>query len=304
MSFLPRLHLFEIADQPWCPDKAIEYAQLCLTHCWNLRLPPIAKASSAEVACEVLEDNFPDLSSFTFVDLGSGAGGPSATFERLLNARLRAQHLPPAQFLLTDLNPHLREWAALTQQQENSAYISEPVDASRCGRLIPQNRKECRMFNVAFHHFDDPLAVPMLRRAIESADAFMYVIDPIPMSSNRVSTILTKIISIFELTARDLSSMLILPGLILIACQYTLLRFWRSPLHLLFTFVVPLAPLLMVFDGFVSIMRCRTSAELRDLVRRTDAPGLENWEFRSGKSPVMYPTTNVHWFMGVKKTAK
>ncbi|GLB02706.1 hypothetical protein AtubIFM57258_006169 [Aspergillus tubingensis] len=282
MLFLPRLHLFEIADQPWCPHKAIEYAQLCLTHCWNLRLPPIAKASSAEVACEVLADNFPDLSSFTFVDLGSGAGGPSATFERLLNARLRAQHLLPAQFLLTDLNPSPREWAALTKQQENISYISEPVDASKCGRLVPQNRKECRMFNVAFHHFDDPLAIPMLRSAIESADAFI----------------------IFELTARDLSSMLILPGLILIACQYTLLRFWRSPLHLIFTFVVPLAPLLMVFDGFVSIMRCRTSAELRDLVRRTDAPGLENWEFRSGKSPVMYPTTNVHWFMGVKKTAK
>ena len=42
------------------------------------------------------------------------------------------------------------------------------------------------MFNVAFHHFDDPLAVPMLRSAVESADAFMYVINPIPMCSNRV----------------------------------------------------------------------------------------------------------------------
>ncbi|XRM42156.1 hypothetical protein ABZX51_005385 [Aspergillus tubingensis] len=188
MSFLPRLHLFEIADQPWCPHKAIEYAQLCLTHCWNLRLPPVAKAPSAEIACEVLADNFPDLSSFTFVDLGSGAGGPSATFERLLNARLRAQHLPPAHFLLTDLNPHPREWAALTKQQENISYISEPVDASKCGRLVPQNRKECRMFNVAFHHFDDPLAIPMLRSAIESADAFMYVTKAKPIARSRISS--------------------------------------------------------------------------------------------------------------------
>lgn len=178
MPILPRLHLFEIADQPWCPDKAIEYVQLCLTHCWNLRLPPIAKASSADVACDVLAENFPDISSFTFVDLGSGAGGPSSTLERLLNARLRAQHLPPAQFLLTDLNPHPREWAALTKQQENISYISESVDATKCDRQVPQNRKECRMFNVAFHHFDDPLAIPMLRSAIESADAFMYVIKP------------------------------------------------------------------------------------------------------------------------------
>ncbi|GJP98473.1 hypothetical protein CBS63078_3493 [Aspergillus niger] len=282
MPILPRLHLFEIADQPWCPDKAIEYVQLCLTHSWNLRIPLLTKTSPAAVACEVITQNLPDLSSFTLVDLCSGAGGPTTTFESLLNTQLHDLGRPPIQFLLTDLNPRIGAWAALSKDQDNIAYISESVDATQCGRLAPRDRKECRMFNLSFHHFDDSLAVPMLRSAIESADAFIII----------------------ELAARDFSSTLILPLLFLIPFQYTMLRFRQSPLHLFFTYLLPFFPLLMLFDGWVSMMRCRTPDELHDLVRRSNAADMKNWEFRSGKSAVMYPVAYVHWFMGVKKTAQ
>ncbi|OJJ68288.1 hypothetical protein ASPBRDRAFT_185220 [Aspergillus brasiliensis CBS 101740] len=281
MSFLPRLHLFEISDQSWCPDWAVEYLQLCLTYSWNLRIPLLNKPSPAAVACDVILQNLPDPSSFTLVDLCSGAGGPTATFEKLLNGHLHALGRPPAQFLLTDLNPRPHAWAALSKGHDNIAYIPESTDATQCSRLVPRDRKECRMFNLSFHHFDDPLAVPMLRSAIETADAIIII----------------------ELATRDLPSMLILPFLFLLPFQYCLLHFRKSPLHLLFTYVVPLVPLLLLFDGLVSMMRCRTPDELRDLVRRTDAAGLEDWEFRSGRSDVIYPAS-VHWFMGVKKAAK
>jgi hypothetical protein len=42
-------------------------------------------------------------------------------------------------------------------------------------KLAGPGEKECRIFNLCFHHFDDPAAGAVLRGAVESADAFVYV---------------------------------------------------------------------------------------------------------------------------------
>ncbi|KAF7590659.1 hypothetical protein BBP40_002550 [Aspergillus hancockii] len=274
----PRYHLFEFGDQPWCPEWIRAYIQSYLTRVWNLHVPPFSKTSPAGVAADLILENIKDLSSFTFVDLCAGAGGPTGTIERVLNAKLQAEGKQAAQFVLTDLHPRLEEWAAASKRQENVSFISEPLDAARCERVAPQERKECRIFNLCFHHFDDPLASMILRKAVESADSFI----------------------IFEFAQRNFTSMLNIPVMILFPFWHTLCRHRKSPLHLFFTYVIPVLSFVVAFDGWVSTMRCRTPQEIGDLLDQDDVE-LSDWEFKSGCRMLFEPFVHVYYYMGVKK---
>jgi hypothetical protein len=54
--------------------------------------------------------------------------------------------------------------------------VSKPVDAANAPTdLIRHDGKKLfRLFFLAFHHFDDPLARDILRNTIETADGFGY----------------------------------------------------------------------------------------------------------------------------------
>ena len=88
-----------------------------------------------------------------------------------LNRELEAQGKPPIQFILSDLDPHVEEWERISKKQQNISYIETPVDA----RVVPRmgKNKECRIFNLCFHHFNDEDATGILKSTIQSADSFM-----------------------------------------------------------------------------------------------------------------------------------
>ncbi|OGM50985.1 hypothetical protein ABOM_000211 [Aspergillus bombycis] len=71
-----------------------------------------------------------------------------------LNAWLAALHEQPVRFILADLYPSLNKWVAMARQ------------------LAESGRKECRKFDLCFHHFDDPAAAKVLRSAIQPSGAF------------------------------------------------------------------------------------------------------------------------------------
>lgn len=96
--------------------------------------------------------------------------------EVTLNQKLHSKGQGPVQFILTDLFPAVSAWKAIAKQSDNISYIDEPVDATKALRLAEPGKKECRIFNLCFHHFDDPAAKTVLRSAVESADAFVYVL--------------------------------------------------------------------------------------------------------------------------------
>ncbi len=90
-----------------------------------------------------------------------------------MNQRLKTADLKPVKFVLTDLWPDLKSWRAITQQSPNISYIERPIDATKPVKLAEPGMKECRIFNLCFHHFDDPAAKQVLRSAVESTDAFL-----------------------------------------------------------------------------------------------------------------------------------
>jgi hypothetical protein len=131
------------------------------------------KTTPAEFACDVMLDHIPDLSAYTIVDPCAGGGGPIPIMEPALNQKLLKRGLRPVRFLLSDLWPSLARWETISKGSENITYVKEPRDATKAVKVVGPGKKECRIFNLCFHHFDDPVAELVLRSAVESADAFV-----------------------------------------------------------------------------------------------------------------------------------
>ncbi|GIK06671.1 hypothetical protein Aspvir_002321 [Aspergillus viridinutans] len=105
---------------------------------------------------------------------------------------------------------------------------------------------ECRLFNLCFHHFDDPAAAKVLRSAIQSSDAFV----------------------IFEMTHGTASACLNSTFITVSPLLTTLLWFRSSPLRLFFNYIFPLVQLFFAVDGYVSCIRSRTPEEITTLIRQ------------------------------------
>ena len=170
----PRLHLAEIEDQSWCPSWLREHTHKALVRTWRMSVS--ARGSAAVQACRILLGQLggpSKASQYTFVDCCAGAGGPTPLIEQHMNEELKTAGLSGVTFVLADLWPDVKVWKEIADRSENITYIEQPTDAIRGKRLVTPDRKECRMFNLSFHHFDDGAAQKVLNAAVESADAFV-----------------------------------------------------------------------------------------------------------------------------------
>jgi len=260
-----------------------------LTLCWRTRQPIIQTVSPARLVAQTLSAALgPRISDYVYVDFASGAGGPTPYIERILNKQLRDDGKDEVKMVLSDLKPHLSAWEPLAKKSENLSYIPQGVDAANCPAAqsllkdVPgvNGKKVMRLFSLAFHHFDDDLAANILENTIETSDGFC----------------------IFELQSRHISSFLLVsltwPLLMLLSPFY----FYNSPAHLFFTYLVPLVPFVVVFDGYISSLRTRTPEEVQALMRsKVDAQTLSKWKFRSGESCHTWPIGFMNWIICTKE---
>ncbi|MCJ1313433.1 hypothetical protein MMC25_007111 [Agyrium rufum] len=274
-------------------------------------------------------DESPSLSSAE-KDLGNGhasglikqqQNGTSAITERgrrgrAAPSRSASSSQRAVNFVMTDIAPHIPAWAAATKESPNLHYVPTPVDASSAPSNLlsltesPLKRSPSsststsdprifRLYSLAFHHFPDSLARPILNNTLTHSSGF----------------------AIFELQERTFSSLLtvtlIWPLLWAIAPFY----FWRDPGFLFFTYVIPVIPFVLVFDGWVSSFRTRTEGEVGDLIAACEDDGsvlgrdgeegkerggggkgvVDEWEFKSGEELHTWPTGKVSWFVGVRR---
>ena len=248
--------------------------QDCLTLAWKTPVPPI-RVPAAHMAATTLIDNLgAALSSYTFIDFCAGGGGPTPYMEKVINAHLRDKGRPPVDFVLTDLHPNVAAWDRVTRRSPCITYQSQSVDASSAPRkLVRRDKKVMRLFNLSFHHFDDPLARKVLKDTVETSDGF----------------------AIFELPDRSLTSCLsvLLLGIASIIAAPVLAYVWRSPAMLFFS---PVLAFVLVFDGIVSCLRVRTPDEVEALLRScgADATG---WEVQSGSRMHLWPSGYLNWII-------
>lgn len=158
--------------------------------------------SLAQLAAELLYKTLGrNVKDYTYVDFAAGAGGPTPFIEVGLNARIAAEnHEPepdlftnsdgsvvkrkppsrrqsnsgPVKFVLTDIHPHIADWTEAAKKSDNLSFIPTPVDATNVPKDLMEDtgKKVFRLYNLAFHHFDDPLALEVLKNTLETADGF------------------------------------------------------------------------------------------------------------------------------------
>jgi hypothetical protein len=234
-----RAHLFEFEDFAWFPARLRDYETDGLQFFINT-------FGFYDTIAPILEGLIQRSTAAEVVDLCSGGSGPWITLKPSLEARLER----PLKVTLTDKFPNLK---ALGRARELAGveYEEQSVEATK----VPEALTGVRTLFSSFHHFPPDMAAAILRDAWE----------------RRVP------IGVFEITARtplDLLRYLLAPLAIL---------FWTPfirPLRLgrfVFTYLIPLVPLIGLWDGFASCMRTYSPQELEALVADLQAEGYE-WE--------------------------
>ncbi|KAF3928583.1 hypothetical protein AA313_de0201830 [Arthrobotrys entomopaga] len=284
----PRLHLFEIDDQNWFPQYLRSKIQACLTFCWTVSFPPFQiprltdsnGPSASSCLAKVLRTELgPSLSSYTFIDFCAGAGGPTPIVEKHLNGQLKKEGLETVKFVLTDLYPNPEAWKQIQERSPAFSYVAQPVDAGKApkkevllGDDGSKGKKIFRMFNLAFHHFDDDGAKRILKDALNGSDAIGTLSGFLSVTS--IGPLLT-FLSPFHAP------------------------FWNLG-HLFFTYVIPILPFVMVFDGYMSALRTRTPQEILALINAIPERERMGWNWKWGRRSFAKPWGDINYFIGVR----
>jgi hypothetical protein len=196
------------------------------------------------------------------VDLCSGGGGPW-----LRMGQAFAERCPEVEIYLTDL--HQNAGAFNRAQAISSGRIKYYPDSVNALRVPPEIDGFRTLFS-SFHHFEPEEARAILRDAVESQNG----------------------IGIIEGTQRRplaILSMLLVPLVVWILTPVIKPFSWA---RLLWTYLIPVVPLVVLFDGVVSCLRTYTVAELEEFAAELSVGGYqwEAGEVRAGGSlaPLTY----------------
>ena len=251
---MKRKHLFEFEDQPWFPRLIRAYMQDHLTFMGNLSAP------AYQGFVEKLKTAMERLGQQELLDLCSGSGGPA----RMIVQLLRSQGLE-ANARLSDLFPNVAAYRFLEKETGGVLRgVEYPVDATN----VPEELKGFRLLANGFHHFPPPQAARVLADAVTKQQG----------------------IAVIEMVNRSFLAFLSVGiGLVLALLSAPFIKPFRLS-RLSFTYLIPLIPLCLLWDGIVSCLRVYSPVEMRDLVLQLDTKEYE-WDIdtlRLGPGVVTY----------------
>lgn len=249
---MPRIDLPEVEDQAWCPA--------WLRDAMTGYLQSVTEAVRPyDVAVPALVELLRGAPSPDMVDMASGAGGP---WPQLLPA-LRDE-APHVRLTLTDLRPNL-DAARRLEAEHPLTYRRDSVSAL----APPPDGHGVRTIFTGLHHFGPDEVRRILRQAQDDRVGF----------------------AAFEATRRS-------PAGLLVTCLIPLLVLLLMPrvrprrfVALLFTYLPPVLPLAIWWDGLASTLRTYTVGELEAIVGEFADPAyswrIEEVPVAGGPIPVL-----------------
>ena len=196
----------------------------------------------------------------TIVDLGSGGGGGLIGLHPQLKKKI-----PGLSIILTDYYPNLPAFQYIKSQTDNIDYYDTPVDA----RKVPAALQGLRTQFLSLHHFKPEDAKLILQNAIDSKSS----------------------IAIFEAQERSFPSilaMLFSPITVLLVTPF--IKPFKIG-RIVFTYLIPIVPLFILWDGLVSSLRTYSVAEMQALVKDLENTEHYHWEInriKSGPGVLLY----------------
>ncbi|MBU4315293.1 hypothetical protein KJ673_02710 [Patescibacteria group bacterium] len=229
-----RIHLFEFHELDWFPkiwrDLFTDF--LSYFEATEKLYVPIAP-----FLLPIIKIN----NTFTVVDLCSGAGSPIVSVVNAISDNIDSN----VQIMLTDKFPNV---PALTRISKESGGRIKFIDKSVDATDVPEYLQGFRTFFSSFHHFREKSALAILSDAVNKGQG----------------------IGIFEYTERSLLLRLALFG---IPLQLWLLLNtpWIRPFRwqrILWTYLIPILPVVIFWDGVVSCLRSYSESELNKLINK------------------------------------
>lgn len=248
-----RIHLFEFEDLDWFPDFLRDYGTDFLQFLSNL-------TNMFHPIIPILQKGLEKTGTFQIIDLGSGGGGPLPKLNKILK-----KDNPGLKILLTDYFPNIDSLELAKKKSDNIKYIKTPVDA----RNVPDHLKGLRTLFLTFHHFRPEDAKIILQNAVDSRSG----------------------IAIFEGQERSFVSLL---AMFLSPVSVLLTTLFIKPFklgRLLFTYIIPLVPLFVWWDGIVSSLRTYSEEEMKDIINQLKNKDNFEWEvgrIKSGPGFILY----------------
>ena len=241
-----RIRLFEFHDLDWFPKTWLDLFTEFLSYYESSKKIYSPVTSLLEPIIRMNE-------GFTIIDLCSGAGSPVVTVTNAFNADIAGK----IQVVLTDKYPNIKAFKDISDNTYGRIkYIDKSVDAMN----VPENLLGFRTFFSSFHHFNEDSAQDILSDVVRKRQG----------------------IGIFEYTEKALIKYLFLFGIPLhlwLLLKFSLVRPFRWK-RILWTFLIPVLPVTVFWDGIVSCIRSYSEKELDDLTKPFSDCG---YSFKSGR---------------------
>jgi len=267
-----RVQFIELHEQPWFPPSLRADVTDALQFGFNLlhAYAPTAPLLQSLIDSPGNQTNAAQSSTRqssatqSIVDMCSGGGGPWLDLAGQLRCR-DTRNSAGVQVWLTDKYPNLEAFRRVSASSgQHITFYPEPVDAMK----VPAALKGLRTMFTSFHHFPPQDARAILQNAVDAGES----------------------IGIFEATKRNPSTIgLIFAGILLMFLHTPRIRPFRWS-RLLWTYLIPVIPLVLLFDGVVSCLRTYRPQELREMVEKLTSCQY-HWdigELATGKMPVTY----------------
>jgi hypothetical protein len=247
-----RVQFIEILDRTWFPrslrDATTDALQFII-NLGNLYQPIVPRLRKA------LEN----ARTHHVVDICSGGGGPWLRLYRVFEEGEKF----PVDVCLTDKYPNIGAFEhARAVSQSKINFHASPIDATQ----IPSELKGFRTLFTSFHHFPPQEARIILQNVVDTQQG----------------------IGIFEIARRHPLTILLaflVPVVSLVVTPFMRPFRWS---RLIWTYLIPIVPFVLLFDGVVSCLRAYSLQELTELTKGLSTNGYQ-WDLGEEKgslSPV------------------
>ena len=239
-----RRHLFEWGDQHWFPLRLRAAMTDYLRFMFQL-------VNFYQPVVPLIANGIKLTAAVQVVDLCSGGGGPVRQFQSGVQVNL-GRIIP---IVLTDKFPNIEAFRYLSAANSNISFSPISIDAV----AVPASLSGFRTLFSGIHHFNPDGVRDILQHAVKERAGIALV------DGNRTNVWLMLLINLFQ------------PLLVLLVTPFITPFRWS---RLLFTYLLPLIPFCVAWDGMVSICRLYRHEELLRIAKSTSG-GSYHWQ--SGK---------------------
>ena len=236
---MKRLELFEFEDFDWLPD-------VIRTGVTNLIKVLHSLMGTTDVLADVITECQKKINFNQIIDLGSGSGGPMINVIDKINKDKEIEK--PIELMLSDKNPNTKIVKRINELElPNVKYLRNSVDALEIKNL-PNGLKT---MIASFHHMSPNIAKKILLYAEDSKEPFLIY----ELAENNIPFIVWCLLLPISL-----------PILIFMSLILTLFVRPLTIKQIVFTYIIPVIPIVYAWDGQASIMRTYTFEDIKTLI--------------------------------------